>query len=79
MWRRRRSRETSSGKPAERVIAALARAVLSDHPAVEDEGELLELVKGACARANLLYDSRSAARAIDSARAQLRRRKAVPA
>jgi hypothetical protein len=79
LWRRRRSRETSSGKPAERVLAALARAVLIDHPTVVDEGELKELVKRACAAANMLYDSGSVSRAIDTARAQLRRRTAVPA
>lgn len=78
-WRRSRSRETSSGKPPIRVITALARSVLTDYPTVVDEGELLELVKVACARANLLYDSASAGQAIDTARAHLRKRKDIPA
>lgn len=78
LLRQLRSRETSSGKPDERVLAALVRAVITDHPTVMDDGELKDLVKDACARVNLLYDSGSVARAIDTARAQLRRM-AVPA
>jgi hypothetical protein len=81
--RRRRSRETSSGKPAHRVITALVRSLLKTNPSLreetDDESTVLEFVKVHCAQKNLLYDSASAALALDVARAQLRKRKDVPA
>jgi hypothetical protein len=77
--RRQRSRETVNGKPAIRVIAALARHLMADYPALaDDEGELMERVKQACARANLDY-SGAVGPAIDRARAQLANRARVSA
>lgn len=72
MARRARSRETTDGKPPVRVIAALARHILSESPDL-DEGELMERVKRACARANLEYAG-VVGHAIDRARAQLAKR-----
>jgi hypothetical protein len=79
MLRRERSRETPNGKPAVRVIAALARHIIAANPDF-DEGELMDAVKRQCARANLEYAGVVGA-AIDRARAQLHRRerKAVTA
>jgi hypothetical protein len=74
MLRRERSRETANGQPAVRVIAALARHVMTDHPEY-DEGELMEAVKRQCARSNLEYSGVVGA-AIDRARAQVQRQKA---
>lgn len=71
--RRRRSNETDDGKPAARVITALAKNVLRSHPCESDDGELRELLKAACARANLRYDSTAVGTALEQARAQLRR------
>lgn len=71
--RRNRSRETIDGKPAIRVIAALARHLITTNPELaSDEGELMERVKQACARANLNYAG-AVGPAIDRARAQLAR------
>jgi hypothetical protein len=72
MARRLRSRETTNGKPAVRVITALARHILAESPDL-DEGELMERVKRGCARANLEYAG-SVGAAIDRARAQLAKR-----
>lgn len=81
--RRSRSRETCSGNPSIRVITALVRSLLITHPVLreetDDEGAVHELMKVQCARNNLLYDSTSTAQAIAIARAQLRKRKDVPA
>jgi hypothetical protein len=74
MLRKERSRETTDGQPALRVIAALARHVITAHPDY-DEGELMEAVKRQCARANLEYAGVVGA-AIDRARAQVQRGKA---
>lgn len=71
--RRRRSNETDDGKPAARVITALARHVVAEHPHEQDDGELRELLKAACARANLRYDSVTVGNALEAAKAQLRR------
>jgi len=71
--RRQRSRETSDGKPAIRVITALARHVIAAYPGC-DEAELMERVKQACASNNLAY-SCAVGPAIDRARAQLARKK----
>ena len=73
MLRRTRSRETDTGRPAVRVITALARHVLRAHPDY-DEGDLMEAVKRACVRANLAYDG-AVGPAIDRARAQLGKRR----
>ncbi len=54
--RRHRSKETADGKPAERVIAALARDIVRQHPHETEAMELRESVKDACAKANLQYD-----------------------
>ena len=70
-YRRQRSRETTDGRPALRVITAIARHVLIAHPDLDD-GELSERVKYACARANLEYAC-AVGPAIDRARAQLSR------
>lgn len=75
--RRRRSNETDDGRPAQRVIAALARHVVADHPDEDDDGELRELVKTACARANLRYDSLAVGAALEQALAQRRKRRAA--
>lgn len=72
MLRKERSRETDDGKPAVRVIAALARHIIAAHPDY-DEGELMDAVKVQCARANLEYAGVVGA-AIDRARAQLHRK-----
>lgn len=81
--RRSRSRETSSGKPQVRTITALVRALMIEYPVLaeetDDESTVLELVKTKCARANLLYNSSACGAAIDAARAQLRKRKDIPA
>lgn len=71
--RRRRSRETDDGKPARSVITALARDVLETHPLETDDGELRELLKAACARANLRYDGQAVGAALEAAKAQVRR------
>lgn len=71
--RRRRSRETDDGRPAESVIAALARDVLTQHPDETDDGELRELLKQACARANLKHDGQSVGNALEVAKAQVRK------
>lgn len=71
--RRRRSRETDDGRPAESVIAALARDVLTTHPDETDDGELRELLKTACARANLKHDGQSVGNALEVAKAQVRK------
>lgn len=77
MLRRERSRETIDGRPAIRVITALARHILAEHPDY-DEGELMHAVKGQCARAaNLHYNAGVVGEAIDRARAQLHRRQKV--
>jgi hypothetical protein len=72
--RRQRSRQTDDGKPAIRVIAALARHILIESPDI-DENELMERVKVECARCNLEY-SQAVGPAIDRARAQLVKRRA---
>jgi hypothetical protein len=77
--RRRRSRETRDGRPAKRVIVALARDVLRAHPQESDAGELRERVKAACSKANLQYDGATVGQALDEALAQVRGRKAEPA
>lgn len=74
MLRRERSRETSDGKPAVKVITALARHLIASHPEL-DEGELMEAVKRQCAKSNLEYAGVVGA-AIDRARAQLARKAA---
>jgi hypothetical protein len=74
LHRRRRSKETSDGRPAVQVIAALARDVLLRHPSEDDDGALREVLKRACAKANLRYDGASVAAALDTARAQLKGR-----
>lgn len=71
--RRRRSRETDDGRPATRVIAALARDVLREHPDETDDLELRTLLKEACAKVNLAYDSAVVGDALDRAKAQARR------
>lgn len=71
--RRRRSRETDTGRPAEKVITALARDVLTSHPNETDDSELRELLKTACARANLQYDGRTVGNALEAAKAQVRK------
>jgi hypothetical protein len=71
--RRRRSKETDDGQPKVSTIAALARDVLLRHPAEGDDGALREILKRACAKANLRYDGRSVAAGLDLARAQLKR------
>lgn len=71
--RRQRSKETDNGRPAKRVITALARDVLQKHPDESDEFELRELLKEACVRANLHYDGQVVGTALEEARAQLRR------
>lgn len=70
--RRRRSRETDNGKPAAEVIRALARHVVRQS-AETDDGELRELLKAACARANLRYDGVTVSRALDQALARRRK------
>jgi hypothetical protein len=64
------------------VLAAIARHVITSHPHEHDDGELVELIKSAAARANLKYDSRSVGVALTNARAVLwhidrRQRRAV--
>lgn len=72
-WRRRmRSKETADGEPSVKVITALARDVLKAHPD-EALGELRSMLKDACVKANLLYDSFAVAEALELARAQIRR------
>lgn len=71
--RRRRSQETTDGRPAVPVVAALARDILRQHPNETDDFELRALLKDACAKANLLYDSATVGEALDQAKAQLRR------
>ncbi len=71
--RRKRSQETDDGRPTVNVIAALARDVLHRHPDETDDGELRELLKAACSRANLKYDGRSVGDALEQAKAQLQR------
>jgi hypothetical protein len=75
LLRRMRSRETVDGRPAVRVIAALARDVLLRHRSETDDGELRELLKSACAKANLKYDGASVTDGIERARAHLQRRR----
>jgi hypothetical protein len=71
--RRRRSKETDDGQPKVSTIAALARDVLLRHPSENDDGALREILKRACAKANLRYDGRSVAAGLDLARAQVKR------
>lgn len=71
--RRRRSGETDDDRPATRVITALARDVLRQHPDETDDLELRTLLKEACARANLKYDATAVGEAMDQAKAQVRR------
>lgn len=71
--RRARSQETADGKPAAKVITALARDVLRRHPDEADDLELRNLLKDACAKANLRYDATAVGEALDKARAQVRR------
>jgi hypothetical protein len=75
LHRRNRSNETSDGQPAVRVIAALARHVLLKHRTETDDGELREILKTACAKANLRYDGTTVADGIDRARAHLKRKR----
>jgi len=79
-WRRVRSRGTdATGHPNVPVLAALARHVLLRHQ-TEDDGDLVEFVKCAAARANLKYDGHSVGLALDHARrvlAQMARRRST--
>jgi len=78
LHRRIRSQETSDGRPAVRVISALARHVLLRHRTETDDGELREFLKAACAKANLKYDGASVTDGIDRARAHLKRKRLLP-
>jgi hypothetical protein len=74
LHRRQRSKETDDGRPKVSTIAALARDVLFRHPGEDDDGALRDLLKSACAKANLHYDGGSVGDALDRARAQVKRR-----
>jgi hypothetical protein len=74
LLRRARSKETPDGRPAVKVIAALARHVLLRHRSETDDGELREILKTACAKANLKYDGASVGEGIERARAHLQRK-----
>jgi len=78
LHRRIRSQETADGRPAVRVISALARHVLLRHRTETDDGELREFLKAACAKANLKYDGASVTDGIDRARAHLKRKRLLP-
>lgn len=76
-FRRQRSKGmTDAGRPKLSTITAIARTVLMDRP-TDEEGELADRVKTACAQTNLLYDTDTVARAIERARGQLDRRRTV--
>lgn len=76
--RRRRSQETHDGRPAVHVIASLARHVLLRHRTETDDGELREILKTACAKANLKYDGASVGDALERAKAHLKRKRLLP-
>lgn len=75
LLRRHRSQETDDGRPAVRVIAALARHVLLRHRNETDDGELREILKTACAKANLKYDGAAVIDGLERARAHLKRKR----
>jgi hypothetical protein len=76
-FRRRASKATDTGKPKFTVIRALAREVITEHPDLDDDGDVEAIVMRRCARdANLLYDSATVKRAVEQARAQLLGRRA---
>jgi hypothetical protein len=74
LLRRMRSRETVDGRPSVKVIAALARHVLLRQRSGTDDVELREILKTACAKANLHYDGASVGDGLELAKAHLRRR-----
>lgn len=78
LLRRARSQETADGRPAIRVITALARHVLLRHRNETDDGELREILKTACAKANLKYDGATVGEGIERARAHLKRKRLLP-
>jgi hypothetical protein len=66
----RRTPPAAGDRPDTRRIGALVRAerLLVQASDCADEGELVEIVKSACARRGLPYDTSSVRRALDSER-----------
>ena len=56
-------------KPSVAVLSALARSILNANPTTDD-GDLIELIKAAAARAHLRYTGQTVAVALSRARAQ---------
>jgi len=52
--------------------------VLLRHRTETDDGELREILKTACAKANLKYDGATVADGIELARAHLKRKRLLP-